>query len=120
MIAEIRHKIVDIGSEDQLTGNVFGALRYLPYPVVRQIIANSVIPAAVSKFLEQTLPAEISGEWGRSIYFWRHYLGSQTEPDIVIELGQAVILIEVKYNSDLSGNDQLVREAELLISNYPN
>ncbi|RJQ39085.1 MAG: hypothetical protein C4550_05795 [Nitrospiraceae bacterium] len=120
MIAEIYHKIVDIGSEDQLTGNVFGALRYLPYAVVRQIIVNSIIPAATSKLLEQTLPSEINGEWGRNLYFWQHYPGSRTEPDIVIELGQAVILIEVKYNSDLSGNDQLIREAELLLSNYPN
>ena len=37
-----------------------------------------------------------------------------------MELAQAVILIEVKYNSDLSGNDQLIREANLLIKNYPN
>ncbi|MDD4495268.1 MAG: hypothetical protein PHV32_13170 [Eubacteriales bacterium] len=120
MIAEIKHKIVDTGSEDQLTGNVFGALRYLPYPVVRQIIVNSVIPADAGKLLKQTLPAEISGEWGRNLYFWHRYSGSQTEPDIIIELGQAVIMIEVKYNSDLSGDDQLVREAELLLSNYPN
>lgn len=120
MIAEIKHKIVDTGSEDQLTGNVFGVLRYLSYPVVRQILVNSVIPAVTSKLLEQTLPTEISGEWGRNLYFWQHYPGSQTEPDIIIELGQAVILIEVKYNSDLSGDDQLVREAELLLSNYPN
>jgi hypothetical protein len=120
MIAEINHKRVDTGSEDQLTGNVFGALRYLPYPVVRQIITNSVSPADISKLIEQTLPPEISGEWGRNLFFWQHYPDSQTEPDIVIELGQAVILIEVKYNSDLSGDDQLIREAELLLSNYPN
>lgn len=120
MIAEIYHKIVDTGSEDQLTGNVFGALRYLPYAVVRQIIVNSIIPVATSKLLEQTLPSDINGEWGRNLYFWQHYPGSQTEPDIVIELGQAVILIEVKYNSDLSGDDQLIREAELLLSNYSN
>ncbi|MDR1604152.1 MAG: hypothetical protein LBS10_05100 [Gracilibacteraceae bacterium] len=120
MIAEIEHKNVDTGSEDQLTGNVFGALRYLPYPVVRQIITNSVMPADMRKLIEQTLPPEISGEWGRNLFFWRHYPGSRTEPDIVIELGQAVILIEVKYNSGLSSDDQLIREAELLLSNYPN
>lgn len=120
MIAEIYHKIVDTGSEDQLTGNVFGALRYLPYAVVRQIIVNSIVPVATSKLLEQALPSKTNGEWGRNLYFWQHYPDSQTEPDIVIELGQAVILIEVKYNSDLSGDDQLVREAELLLSNYPN
>lgn len=41
MIAEIMHKNVDIDSEDQLTGNVLGALRYLPYSVARQIIIES-------------------------------------------------------------------------------
>jgi len=119
MIAEIKHKYVDVGSEDQLTGNVFGALRYLPYAVVRQIIVNSVIPSAASALLEQSIPSEISDEWGRNLYFWRRFSGSQTEPDIVIELGQAVILIEVKYKCDLSGDDQLIREAELLLGNYP-
>ena len=120
MIAEIYHKSVDTGSEDQLTGNVFGALRYLPYSVARQIIIDSVLPATANAFLEQSLPSEISGEWGRNVYFWRHYAGSQTEPDVVMELEQAVILIEVKYNSDLSGDVQLIREAELLLRSYPN
>jgi len=120
MIAEIYHKSVDIGSEDQLTGNIFGALRYLPYSVARQIITNSVLPASASTFLEQSLPSEISGEWGRNVYFWGRYADSQTEPDIVMELGLVAILIEVKFNSDLSGNDQLIREAELLTRNYPN
>jgi hypothetical protein len=120
MIAEINHKCVDIGSEDQLTGNVFGALRYLPYSVTRQIIIESVLPVSASAFLEQLLPSEIGGEWGRNVYFWRRYPDSQTEPDIVMELGQVAILIEVKFNSELSGNDQLIRETELLTRNYPN
>jgi hypothetical protein len=120
MIAEIYHKSVDVGSEDQLTGNVFGALRYLSYSIFRQIIIKSIIPAATSKSLQQSIPSEISDEWGRNLYFWQHFPCSQTEPDIVIELGQAVILIEVKYNSDLSGDDQLIREAELLLKNCPN
>lgn len=119
MIAEIHHKNVDVGSEDQLAGNVFGALRYLPYAVVRQIIVNSVIPSAASALLEQSLPSEVNDEWGRNVYFWRCFSGSQTEPDIVIELGQVVILIEVKYNSALSSDAQLIREAELLLGNYP-
>lgn len=120
MIAEIYHKSVDIDSEDQLTGNVFGALRYLPYSVARQIIIDSVLPASVSALFEKSLPTEICGEWGRNVYFWRHYADSQAEPDVVIELEQVAILIEVKFNSGLSGNDQLIREAELLKRNYPN
>lgn len=94
-------------------------MRYLPYAAVRRIIVNSVIPSEASGLLEQSLPSELSGEWGRNLHFWRRFSGSQTEPDIVVELGQAIILIEVKYNSDLSGDDQLLREAELLLENYP-
>lgn len=120
MIAEILHKSVDISSEDQLTGNVFGALRYLQYSVARQIIKDSILPATTNSFLDQSLPIEMSGEWGHNVYFWRHYAGSQTEPDVVMELENAVIMVEVKYNSNLSGDDQLIREAELLLRNYPN
>lgn len=120
MIAKIFHKGVDTSSEDQLTGNVFGALRYLPYAVARQIIKDSILPATEKSFLDQSLPIEISGEWGRNVYLWRRYTGSQTEPDVIMELKNAVLLIEVKYNSSLSGYDQLVREAELLLENYPN
>lgn len=119
MIAEIYHKSVDIGSEDQLTGNVFGGLRYMPYPLARQIIINSIHPISTSELLNETMPPDISVEWGQSVHFWKHYTNSQTEPDIVMELGQVVILIEVKYNSNLSGNNQLIREAELLTKNYP-
>ena len=119
MIAEIHHKSVDIGSEDQLTGNVLGGLRYMPYPPARQIIINSIRPISTSELLNKSLPPEISGEWGRNVHFWKHYTNTQTEPDIVMELGQVVILIEVKYNSNLSGDDQLIREADLLTKNYP-
>lgn len=119
MIAEIFNKNVDINSEDQLTGNVFGALRYLPYSVVRQIVKDSFLPVKVNSCLDDSLPIEISGEWGNNVYFWKRYYGSQTEPDVVMELENAVIMIEVKYNSNLSGDDQLIREADLLIRNYP-
>ncbi|TFZ41119.1 hypothetical protein E4100_03200 [Soehngenia longivitae] len=119
MIAEISHKNVDINSEDQLTGNVFGTLRYLPYSVALQIIKDSFLPATVNSFLNDSLPMEISGEWGNNVHFWKHYYGSQTEPDVVMELENVVIMIEVKYNSNLSGDDQLIREADLLIRNYP-
>lgn len=91
----------------------------MPYSLARQIIVDSFLPATANSFLEQSLPIEINDEWGRNVYFWRHYAGSQTEPDVIMELENAVILIEVKYNSNLSGHDQLIREAELLLRNYP-
>ena len=120
MITEIYHKNVDIASEDQLTGNFFGALRYLPYSIFREKMISCIIPITTRKLLDHSLPLAIGTEWGRNLHFWRHYPGSQTEPDIIIELDQVVILIEVKYNCGLSGDDQLIREAELLLRNYPN
>ncbi|MDR2089408.1 MAG: hypothetical protein LBP73_08645 [Clostridiales Family XIII bacterium] len=117
MIAEIHHKVVASDSEDQLTGDVFGALRYLPYKDFREILLGCVQPSIVDS-LDRLLPQDVE-EWGNTVSFWPHYHPtSRTEPDIVIELGEAVILIEVKYNSELSGADQLIREAELLVDNY--
>ncbi len=92
----------------------------MPISSCTSIIINSILPIFLtSELLDESLTPEISGEWGQSINFWKHYTNSQTEPDVVMELGQVIILIEVKYNSNLSGNDQLIREAELLIKNYP-
>ncbi len=82
-------------------------------------LKTSILPASASTLLDRLLSSEINGEWGRNVHFWQHCSTSQTEPDIVIELEQVVILIEVKFNSKLSGNDQLIREAELLTRNYP-
>ncbi|MGI5971346.1 MAG: hypothetical protein ACOX7P_06480 [Oscillospiraceae bacterium] len=66
MIAEIHNKNVETGSEDQLTGDVFGALRYLPYPVARRIIVKSVFPANITERLLKALPSETDAGWGRS------------------------------------------------------
>ena len=120
MIAEIYHKKVTIASEDQLTGNVFGALRYLPYSIFREILIDCASPSKINSILDKSLPVEIKGNWGQHVYFWRHYLNSRTEPDLIIELEDAVILIEVKYKSGLSGDNQLIKESELLIKNYSN
>jgi hypothetical protein len=119
VIAEIKNKKVDIGSEDQLTGNVFGALRYLPYPTVRQILIGSVTLPGIEKVLPESLPDDKNGGWGKCVRFWPHYEDNRTEPDVILELGEVIVMIEAKYMmKTLSGDKQLMREAHLLDQKY--
>ncbi|MCL1904316.1 MAG: hypothetical protein FWF94_07855 [Oscillospiraceae bacterium] len=137
MIAEINGKISRTGSnlsdrlEDQLTGNFFGSLRYLPFEHgIKTILQNSVYP----KSTLDCLPSHLY-EWHNRILFWESF--ERTEPDVIIELDDVVILIEVKLHSGLSSDDnpdeillqsdeqklesrnQLARESRLLIKQYP-
>lgn len=112
MIAEIYGKISSTGSnlsdrlEDQLTGDVFGSLRYLD------------ATAALFPFLEKSyylndighrsnFPSFKNGKV-KEIQFWPRI--DEVEPDIQLLLefeGQerCVIFIEVKYSSGLSSDD---------------
>ena len=116
IIAEIKKKIRH-SSEDQLTGDFFGALRYLPFDLgIKPILREGVYPAGLCDCLDGVS----LNKWHDNIKFWPHYNHlSRKEPDIVIELEHVAILIEVKYNSPLSGDDQLTYEAELLAELFP-
>lgn len=113
MIAEIHGKISSTGSnlsdrlEDQLIGDVFGALRYLD------------ARAALLPFLEASyflnsyrqrieLKLNSSSAKVRDIRFWPWLV--EAEPDVVVELELAgekgcVVVIEAKYYSGLSSDD---------------
>ena len=112
MIAEIYKKNKP---EDQLTGNMFGVLRYLPFQYgIKPVLQNSVFPAHLLDCLDD-IQLE---EWSQNIHFWGERRYDNTEPDVVIEFADTVILIEVKLDSGL-GKYQLERESELLLKNYP-
>ena len=136
MIAEIYGKISGSGSnlsdrlEDQLTGNFFGCMRYLPFNSgMKKILQKSVHPTGLFDCLENTHREE----WHESIRFWQDCSFERTEPDVVIELDDTVILVEVKLWSGLSSDDdndpqaredkiesnnQLGRESRLLATKY--
>ena len=144
MIAEIEGKLSKsrfdraVRLEDQLTGNFFGSLRYLPFDIaMKPILKNSVIPPEALDCLDSVQLEE----WDDRIHFWRKWDEDGTEPDVVIDLDEIVILIEVKFNSGFSAdadtddapelvsnvehelkesNHQLKRESDLLINQYPN
>ncbi|MCM3001284.1 hypothetical protein ACTHSJ_26250 [Paenibacillus cellulositrophicus] len=120
MLAEIHNKISSSGSnlsdrlEDQLTGDVFGAIRYLPFQVGLKEILQAVrfkdagqnIPDPVwEKFLQTTQ------DYDYELMFW--YRHAEGELDLILEHSDVVIGIEVKYYSGLSSEDE---ESEEMIA----
>jgi hypothetical protein len=108
MIADIRGKISRNGTnlterlEDNLTGNVFGALRYIPFSnVMGKILANGVFPQSIGDKIR-----DIESEfWADKIQFWPYDL--EGEIDAIIEFQNTIIGIEVKYTSGLSSEDNI-------------
>ena len=107
MIAELHGKISSSGSnlsdrlEDKLTGNIFGTLRYLPFQCgMAQILEAANIPELTDIVKKTNLTF-----WGDRIQFWPYHVGG--EIDAFLELDEAVIGIEVKYNSGLSSDDEI-------------
>lgn len=113
MIAEIHGKMTDSNLdrnqrlEDELTGNVFGTLRYMPYSKgLKQILEcvkgdkEEKIKEALDKVCNDCPDVE----------FWDKK--SWGEVDVHIETSDLSINVEVKYNSPESGDDQLQKYSE--------
>lgn len=110
MINEIKGKISSTGSnlsdrlEDKLTGDFFGALRYLPFEQGLKGILEEVEytdpehTRAWTKFL-----SEQSG-FNHSYHFWPQH--SKGEIDLLLEFDDALVGIEVKYRSGISSQDE--------------
>lgn len=131
VIAELHNKVGGNAvsyerSEDELTGNFFGMLRYIPFNKgMKQVITKTIYPNNLADFIEG-IDVE---EWSSCIKFWPRYEedDKHTEMDGVIDLGDIILGIEVKYRSGISSDDdinekeqemdscnQLSREAKLL------
>ena len=108
MIAEIKGKLTQTGhnlnerSEDNLTGNFFGALRYIPFDLaLRNILAAGVYPSKVGDIIGQ-----ISSDfWSDKIEFWPY--DEEGEIDALLNFEDTIIGIEVKYLSGLSSDDDV-------------
>lgn len=107
MIAELHGKISSRGSnlsdrlEDKLTGDVFGALRYIPFHLGMAQILRAVRIAALTECVDETK----LDFWGDRIRFWPKH--EEGEMDAFLELDNAAISIEVKYMSGLSSDDEV-------------
>ncbi len=125
MVEEFYGKISRSGSnlsdslEDKLTGDFFGTLRYMDFcdglqPVLCGALRKSEKQQAESKaaiqLIENVNCTNIRDE--EHIKFWpKHDLG---ELDVLLEFDNCYIGIEVKFQSGLSSDDQLIREANIL------
>lgn len=103
-IAEIYGKISSSGSnisdrsEDLLTSDVFGCLRYIPFKEGFQKILAQAQRRTDSERLSIT-----STNNGVKVHFWPR-LENNSEPDVLIRFGDHLIIIEVKYLSGKSGH----------------
>lgn len=118
MIAEIYHKISSTGSnlserlEDELTGNYFGNLRYIPfYRGIGKILATYAQDDGGQ--LKSIFSQVQTEEWNTE--FWKKSDLGYGEIDCYMNQIENISLgIEVKYHSDLSTDNQLEREANML------
>src|SRR5271157_1157603 len=118
MIAEIKNKISSSGTnlsdrlEDQLTGDVFGAIRYLPKEL-------GIIPLISHCYSEDT--GEVIGFLNRSDYlkylFWPK-CDTYGEIDLIIEchndtktILKGILGIEIKYNSPISSDQEIPEDS---------
>lgn len=108
MIAEIRNKVSKSNSnltelsEDELTGNFFGHLRYIPFNKgLKPVLKNAVFPTEAA-FLIDTVDVDY---WNENIEFWPYH--SEGELDAYIEFDNLAMGIEVKYTSGLSSDDDI-------------
>ena len=125
MVEEFYGKISRSGSnlsdnlEDKLTGDFFGTLRYMDFydglqPILCGALRKSEKQQETSQdaiqLIENVNCTNIRDE--EHIKFWpKHDLG---ELDVLLEFDNCYIGIEVKFQSGLSSDDQLIREAEIL------
>lgn len=110
MIAEIYHKF-STDLEDVLTGDFFGAMRYMPFNRgLNQIFKNY----AVSEDPQVTHILSNAADDDFNFEFWKRLENGLVEIDGFIPLTSVGIGIEVKYRSGLSGGDQLEKEAQVL------
>ena len=108
MIAELRGKI-ESNLEDELTGNFFGTLRYTGFEKILQpLFIKCIRPAELANKIKNIR----GGYWDDKISFWPY--DSPAEIDVLLDFEEILIGIEVKYQSGLSTDDQLEREAKIL------
>ncbi|WP_206109520.1 hypothetical protein [Paenibacillus apii] len=118
MIAEIHNKISSTGSnlsdrlEDQLTGDFFGAMRYLPFQYGLRLVLQVV------RFPDQASAAtgwddflNTAKDYKCESRFW--YRHAEGEIDLILDHPEAVVGIEVKYGSGLSSEDE---ESDVIIT----
>lgn len=110
MISEIKGKISSTGSnlsdrlEDKLTGDFFGALRYLPFEQgLKGILEQAEFAKSEERTAWKRFLREQSG-FKLKYKFWPQHL--KGEIDLLLEFDDTLVGIEVKYRSGISSQDE--------------
>lgn len=117
MIAEIKGRVNTKNTnltelrEDELTGNFFGNMRYIPFTKgMKKVLKNAIRPVEPQNLAElQNMIDEIDTYyWNDNIFLWDKVRenGNITEPDVRMDFSTVIIGIEVKYRSGLSSEDR--------------
>lgn len=111
MIAEIKGKVnrqntnlTELG-EDELTGNFFGSMRYIPFNKgLKKILKNAIRPVELQSMIDEV----DSYYWDDNIFLWDRVKENEniTELDVRMDFSSIIIGIEVKYRSGLSSEDK--------------
>lgn len=118
MIAEIKGKVNRQNTnltelrEDELTGNFFGNMRYIPFTKgLKKILFNAIRPVELQNMINEI---DVS-YWDDKIFLWEKIRENDniTELDVRMDFPSIIIGIEVKYRSGLSSED---RESDESIS----
>ncbi|WP_123039206.1 hypothetical protein [Cohnella candidum] len=110
MLAEIHRKISRSGSnlsdrlEDKLTGDFFGAIRYMPFEVAFQHVMRQVRFHNDDHQLEWNAVIDKVAGYEAVLDFWPSH--SEGEIDLLLRHSDAYVGIEVKYFSSLSSVDE--------------
>ena len=133
MIAEIKGKVNRQNTnltelrEDELTGNFFGNMRYIPFTKgLKKVLKNAIRPVELQNLIDEI----DTYYWNDNIFLWDRVRDNEniTELDVRIDFPSIIIGIEVKYQNGLSSEDkeddesisaensfnQLSREARIL------
>lgn len=108
MIAEIYGKVSSTNSnlterlEDELTGNFFGNVRYISFNRgLKLILKNCIYPVELSRVLDGIY----TEAWSDRISFWLRE--KEAEPDVLLNFDEISIIVEVKFLSGLSSDDDV-------------
>ncbi|MEH7440637.1 hypothetical protein V7182_24610 [Neobacillus drentensis] len=111
MLAELHNKISTNSnnlerSEDQLTGDFFGTLRYLPFEMAMKTILSKVRFKKEEIFQDwETILRQEKGYMTGMEFWFRHEV--EGDIDLLVSLSSIKLGIEVKYLSRLSSEDEI-------------
>ncbi|MFK8006881.1 MAG: PD-(D/E)XK nuclease family protein [Saprospiraceae bacterium] len=119
MFAEINKKIPKLDRwEDLLTSGFFGPLRYTSSfaSVIKKLLEAVKFENKLHYNHFHLALNNLKDEW--EIIFWKKLKQKEIDLLIINKKIKVVIGIEIKYESELSGNDQLSNYANLLKEKY--